>query len=141
MLEKAIRYITEELSKANLQEINGQTYSDKRLHRVIHNPKAEPIRLNTLTSLVDYIKSNVDSMGRMFIHVASPTSVDFFSSLDDERTREHIISVVAKTPGFKFNQFIDHETFCINLQSKFRNSEDRALVLKFAGTVETGSFS
>lgn len=141
MLEKAIRYIAEELSKPNIHEIKGQTYSDKFLNRVSHNPKATPIQLNTLTSLVDYIKSNVDSMGHMFIHVASPTSVEFFSALDEERTREHIINVVAKTPGFKFNQFIDHETFCINLQSKFLNSEDRALVLKFAGTVETGSLA
>ena len=44
---------------------------------------------------------------------------------------------------FNFNNFIDHETFCINLQSKFIDDErtDRALLLKFAGTVEAGSVS
>ncbi len=141
MLEQALKYIVG-LSKAEIHEINGQKYSDKTLHRVSHNPKASAIHMNTLSSLVDYIKSNKDALyGNLFVHITSPTSVELFSSLDDEREREYLVEVNAKTPHFEFNQFIDHETFCINLQSKFQNLGDRALILKFAGTIEAGSLA
>lgn len=38
-----------------------------------------------------------------------------------------------------YGQYYDHEKFCIALQSKFKNDENRALLLKFAGTVEAGT--
>lgn len=48
---------------------------------------------------------------------------------------------VARLPEFEYGKFIDHERFCIGLQANFLDDEksDRALVLKFAGTVEDGS--
>ena len=42
-------------------------------------------------------------------------------------------------PYFNFERFIEQESFCIGVQSKFKPTEDRALMLKFAGTVETGT--
>lgn len=123
-----------------LNEINGQTYSDKPLNRISYNPKASAIAMSTLTSLVDYIKAKIDDMPeKMIIHVGSPTSVALFSQLDDERSRECLVSVTANLPDFSFGKFIDHEEFCIALQSKFVNNEDKSLVLKFAGTVEEGT--
>ena len=98
--------------------------------------------MNTLSSLIDYIKANVDEMsGKMIIHVQSPTLVQMYSELDYERKREYMVEVNASVPDFRFNQFSDHEPFCINLQSKFIDDPetDRALLLKFAGTVEAGT--
>lgn len=141
MIRKALEYIVG-LSEARTQSIDGFVYSDKPLHRISRNPKAEPIEMNTLSSLVDYIRSNTDCMyGNMIIHVQSPTHVEMYSELDDERIREHIVEVCAKVPEFSFNNFIGHENFCINLQSKFINDPDtdRALIQKFAGTVEAGT--
>ena len=141
MIKEALQYIIG-LSAAEIKEINGQTYSDKPLNRIIHNPKASEITMNTLSSLVDYIKSNIDAMAeKMIIHVISPTKVMLFSPLDNEREREYLVEVHARIPEFQFNQFIEHEQFCINLQSKFTDTLDRALILKFAGTVEAGSVS
>lgn len=138
MIEKAIKYIVG-LKAPHIEEINGQTYSDKPLDRIIHNPKAEPIHLNTLSSLVEYIKSNFDKRDDAFVHVVSPTEVKLYSVLDDDREREHMVTVTAEVPAFRFNEFINHEEFCINLQAKFIDSPDRSLLLKFAGTVEAGS--
>ena len=45
----------------------------------------------------------------------------------------------ALLPSFGFNQFMDQERFCIALQSKFIKNDDRDLLLKFAGTVESGT--
>ena len=138
MIEKALKYIVG-LKNPDIQTIGGQTYSDKPLNRISHNPKAEPITLNTLSSLVEYIASGYDVIGKMFVHIVSPTEVKLYSALDDDREREHLVSVIAQVPSFKFNEHIGHEEFCINLQSKFEDTEDRALLLRFAGTVEAGT--
>lgn len=138
MIEKALKYIVG-LKAPDIQEINGQTYSDKQLNRIAHNPKAEPIALNTLSSLVDYIKSGYDDFGKVFVHIVSPFEVRLFSVLDEDRKREPLVNVTAQVPSFKFNEYINHEEFCIGLQSKFLDTEDRALLLRFAGTVEAGT--
>lgn len=138
MIEKALKYLMG-LKAPEVKEIGGQTYSDKPLHRISYNPKAEPIELNTLTSLVDYIISEFDERDKLFVHVVSPTQVDVFSALDCERTREKLLEVNALVPNFNFGQFIDHEGFCIGLQSKFLDVDDRDLLLRFAGTVEAGT--
>lgn len=138
MIEKALKYIVG-LNAPVVKEIGGQTYSDKSLHRIKHNPKAEPITLNTLSSLVDYIQSEYDKFDKVFVHIASPTLVQLYSVLDDDREREYLVNVQAQLPSFRFDDFIGHEEFCINLQSKFKDNEDRALLLKFAGTVEAGT--
>lgn len=140
MIKEALQYIVG-LSCPTLQAVDGEIFSDKPLHRVSYKPMAEPIQLTTLDSLLDYIKSGVDDMAPMFIHVVSPTKVWMYSALDQDRDRESIAEVTASVPEFSFNRWIDHESFCIALQSKFLPNEDRALLLKFAGTVESGTIA
>ena len=145
MIKEALQYIVG-LSTPTVQEINGETYSDKPLQRVDYAPLADPIQLSTLESLVDYIKSDKDDLTHtgtraMFIHVASPTMVRMYSALNWNHDRETIAEVNANVPEFGFNRWIDHETFCIALQSKFLPNADRALLLKFAGTVESGTIA
>lgn len=141
MIEKALKYIIS-MKKPEILEIAGHTYSDKDLERISYNPKASTIEMCTLSSLIDYIKAKIDVMSdRMIIHVKSPTCVQMYSKLDHERKREYMVEVNAQVPEFDFNRFIDHEKFCINLQSKIIDdtTTDKALLLKFAGTVEAGS--
>ena len=146
-LKDALQYIVG-LGEAKVQDIKlqdgtVQTYSDKPLNRLSkHIPMADEIRMSTLSSLVDYIKSKVDTMAeKMIVQVVSPDEVRLFSWLDEERNREYLVSVRAQVPGFNYDKFIEHETFCINVQSKFIDdpATDKALILKFAGTVEQGS--
>lgn len=142
MIKEALKYIVG-LGEAKVQEINGDMYSDKPLHRIdTYYPKASALEMNTLSSLVEYIKSNVDKFAeKMVVQVVSPEEVRFFSMLDDNRDRETVAVVRAITPSFDYGRFIDHETFCINVQSKFVDDDntDKTLLLKFAGTVESGS--
>lgn len=64
MIKEALQYLVE-LGKAEEHTINGDTYSDKPLHRIdMYIPKANAIEMHTLTSLVDYIKSDVDAMSK-----------------------------------------------------------------------------
>ena len=139
MIKEALEYIVG-LKTPVITEIDGNTYSDKPLNRISYVPYAKTIGMKTLTSLVEYIKANIDSMSeRMIVHVISPTEVHLYSSLDADRKREYLVEVNAELPDFRFGSFIDHENFVIALQSKFVPNEDRNLVLKFAGMVEDGT--
>lgn len=141
MIKKALEYIVG-LNKPELVEVGGETYTDKELRRVKHNPKAESLSLWTLTSLMDYIESNVDEMAdKMLLHVENPELVWLTSKLDEDRERETLIQAVAEIPSFNFGRFIPHEEFCIALRSKFLETEDRKTILKFAGTVEAGTLA
>lgn len=148
MIKDALQYIVG-LSKANIQEVelpDGtiQKYSDKPLDilkKRIPMVKSA-IYMSTLTSLVDYIVGNIDTMAdKMIIQVMSPETVVLFSQLNEEREREEMVIVNARIPAFDFDSFMCQEIFCINMQSKFIDDPetDRALILKFAGTVEAGT--
>lgn len=143
MIKEALEYIVG-LRAPVVKEIDESMYSDKDLKRISYNPLAEPLHLHTLTGLVDYIKSNVDTTKNdenLIVEVASPEKVYFYTSLDKERKREQFAVVEARIPSFPFNTFIGHEEFIINVQAKFLddNNSDRAKILSFAGTVEKGS--
>lgn len=139
MIKEALQYIVN-LSQPSIREIGGEMYSDKDLRRIVHNPKAGRIRLTTLRSLVDYIKSGTDDMDeKMILHVASPTMVRLYSQLDLDREREYMVEVSAELPDFPFGCFIEHEQFIIGIQSGFIPNGDSGLLLKFAGTVEGGT--
>ena len=145
MIKKAMEYIAS-ISAPNFKEIDGETYSDKPLNRISYVPRASSIEMGTLSSLIDYIKSDIDVFPeKMIIHVISPTHVSMYSALGAERKREYVVEVKANVPAFGFNQFVDHESFCIGVQSKFIDgiavANDKALLLKFAGTVESGSLA
>ena len=73
MIKEALQYIVG-LGEAKVQDItlpDGtiQTYSDKSLQRLTkHIPMADSaIHMNTLTSLVDYIRGKIDSMSEKMI--------------------------------------------------------------------------
>ena len=141
MIEKAINRILE-LAKPNVEAINGEQYSDKKLIRIENELRAEPIEFNTLDGFIGYIdKFNSDRKdGAYIVQIASPTEVRLISSLDEDRMREVLAVARAEVVAFPFNSFIYHEKFLINVQSKFDdNKDDRALVLKFAGTVKAGT--
>jgi len=133
------------LAKPNLSEINGRQYSDKCLHRIEDELRADSITMTSLSSLVDYIKHGIDRKCSMnyLVHIVSPTDVRLISSLDSDRSRETLVTVKAEVPEFAFNRAIEHENFLIGVQSKFvdgpEDENDKALILKFAGTVKSGT--
>jgi hypothetical protein len=141
MTREALQYVVG-LKEAKLLEINGDTYTDKEIYRVDNNLRAAVIEMNTLTSLVDYAKAFTNEMSdQMLVQVVSPTEVKLISCLDTDRRRECLVSVKAMIPEFGYGRYIDHESFIIALQSKFIDNNDRALLLKFAGTVKDESIA
>lgn len=149
MIRKALEYLVR-LGEAHVQDIKlpdgtVQTYSDKPLTQLLkYIPLADSISMSTLSSFVDYIKAHIDDMPeKMIVHVVSPEEVCLFSQLNEYRNREYLVKVKAQIPDFRYEKYIDHEEFCINVQAKFLNDPetDKELLLKFAGTVENGTLA
>lgn len=141
MIKEAIDRILE-LAEPNIVEnVNGR-FSDKKMTRMDDELRAVAISMNTLSSLVDYIKGQEDFKQIPYIvQVVSPTYVKLISALDKDRMRETLVEVNAEIPEFPFGQFVDNERFIINVQSKFMDGEDndKALILAFAGNVKAGT--
>lgn len=75
-------------------------------------PKAIAIELNTLTGLVDYIKSSIDEMpGKMIVDVKDPETVRLYSQLDPNRDRETLVIVRARVPNFILTVLLIRKSF------------------------------
>lgn len=124
--------------------VNGEHYSTVPLTRMQKDLRAEPLEVTTLTSLVMYIKDfyeNLKDDTPLLVRVVSPTRVELTTALDGDRKREILMIVKAELPRIPFGSYIDNENMLITVQSMFIDDPetDRAAVLKFAGTVTTGS--
>ena len=141
MTRDALQYVVG-LKTAEVLDINGERYVDKDVYRVDNELRASAIQMNTLTSLVDYLKAGVDTMAeKMLVQVVTPTKVRVLSMLDADRKREELVEVEAMIPDFEYGRYMGNERFIIALQSKFIDNDDRALLLKFAGTVKDESIA
>lgn len=141
MTRDALQYVVG-LKTAEVLDINGERYVDKDVYRVENELRASAIQMNTLTSLVDYLKAGVDTMAeKMLVQVVTPTKVRVLSMLDADRKREELVDVEAMIPDFEYGRYMGNERFIIALQSKFIDNDDRALLLKFSGTVKDESIA
>lgn len=102
--------------------------------------RADVVKMTTLSGLVDYIKAGIDTMkDHMIVHIVSPTEVRLISQLDRDRERECLVKVNAEVPQFYYGRFIDTEAFVIGIRSKFIQNKGAEEILRFAGTVESGT--
>lgn len=91
----------------------------------------EPLKLSTLTGLVDYLTNNRDklTLEHVVVHVASPTVVRVLGPLEGEEEqfrRKVFVSVTHADPthGF-FGTYHDHEFFLIGLMTLFAADKKR----------------
>lgn len=138
-IKEALQWIAESQQPKIIS--NGLwNYTDSNLRRMDEDLRADSIKMTTLSGLVDYIKAEVDGMSdRMIVHVVSPTKVCLISNLDGDRKRECLVEVNAEIPEFNYGRFIDTESFVIGVRSKFIQNDGAESILRFAGTVESGT--
>jgi hypothetical protein len=139
MIQKALQYLVS-LKDTKVIEVGGERYSTEELHHVkkVYDPTpvVSPIKISTLTGLVDYIKGNVDKLaGPLVVHINSPISVSVYSELRDDARRHEYIECDAWTPRIRYGDFLDIENFNIMLQSCFLPNEHSAAVLKIIGNI------
>lgn len=140
MIKEALEYLVK-LGNTKFTEVGEQTFASEPVH-LIKQPTADRIHVQSLSGLVEYIRSNFDDYPslekRLLIHVVNPTVVRVFSQLNKDADRNIFIQAEANLPQFQFDTFYDSESFNIKLQSAFVNDDatDRAVVLRLIGNIK-----
>ena len=141
MIKEALQYIVG-LGQKQVIDVNGEKYSTGELN-YIPEPKVAPIKLHTLSGVVDYIRSKIDNpktfnaVSPWLIIIESPTSLSVATKADPSSYNRNIyIKCEALTPLIQLNRFMDAESFNIMLQSMFVDTGDRAKVLSVIGNIK-----
>lgn len=141
-LKDALEFITdlkEQADKPKVLEIDGKTYINRNLTRYYKNDYPAALETYTLTSMVDYIKDLSDEIaaGRLVVHIESEKEVTLTTELNSEGKRCKLMQTSPKVPRPEINRWMDQESFIIMLQACFMDSDDRSVLLKVAGNVES----
>lgn len=144
MIKEALEYVVG-LKSPDIKTLGGCTYSDKPLHRVepyvIRNEFC--VEFKTLTSLIDYVKAQVERDGiysykDLYILIENPTSVVVFekdSPVDGKKT--YICRAKAELPSVRYDYYYGSEEFNILLQSRFCPSDEVKELLAIVGNVKS----
>jgi len=97
------------------------------------------IKLNSLTGLVDFVKSEKNPNLYLLVHIESPTVVKCLGQLDQKyKTRE--VPCIAEFENenfeFPFGSGIDQETFILNLLANFEDNSHLQSILGIVSNVE-----
>lgn len=126
---------------------DGKEYYDRNKYSLVelktkYYPKT--LNLNTLDSLIDYLKSDMNNINskRLMVIVEGPREVIVCEEDDDDDlNRNVLVTVEAIIPNVQFGRYDSPSDFNISLQSLFVNADDRNTVIEFASAlkIENGS--
>ncbi|HEL2244957.1 hypothetical protein ACYKKI_03680 [Streptococcus suis] len=142
-IKAALEYAVE-LNQHGLEIVtagDGTEYYDANKTRMVElDPKRYPrtLELSTLTSLVEYLKSDLNGMQdqRLIVAVEKNDEVCVWSENDEFEHRTLLVDVKARVPELTFGRFISSEQFNIMLQSNFIDDADRWALLDFASALK-----
>lgn len=134
MLKEAIEYVLG-LKKPEVVSVNGRDFSTLSLSEVPAESSVKSFTVNSLSGLVEYIKSTFDTDRKLMIHVKSPTEVLVFDALDATNNRRTYIEAEALLPKILFGGYVERETFQIMLQANFCNNEDKEGLLNIVSSM------
>ncbi|HFR3629149.1 TPA: hypothetical protein ACHVD4_000163 [Streptococcus suis] len=142
-IKAALEYAVE-LNQHGLEIVtagDGTEYYDANKTRMVElDPKRYPrtLELSTLTSLVEYLKSDLNGMQdqRLIVAVEKNDEVCVWSENDEFEHRTLLVDVKARVPELTFGRFISSEQFNIMLQSNFIDDADRGALLDFASALK-----
>lgn len=136
-----------ELDEPHKIEYDGKTFTDKQIYPMLHEAISVALSTSTLTSIVDYIKSDtdanvlndIDDDRRFVIHVKDYGNVELYKELNLDKRRDNLISASSDNGHFSFGNFMPLENFIICLQSMFVQDENTKALLEFVGSVKNDS--
>lgn len=142
-IKEALEYAVElrECGQEILESSDGTEYYDSRKFSLTElNPKRYPqtLELSTLTSLVDYLKTDLNQLKdqRLIVVVEKNDEVCVWSEDDEFEYRTLLVDVKARIPELTFGRFLSSEQFNIMLQSNFIDGNDRGALLEFASALK-----
>lgn len=144
MIREAIDKIIE-LAPPILREAFGLDYYHNRRsgeYLPIRPPQPDPIETHTLSSIVDYLKEQVDystereRVNGTIIHVIYPDAVRLVSPLNVVENRHTYVSATCENDRFQYGRYIDVEQFIIDLQACFVPNGTTESILQIVGTLK-----
>lgn len=133
MIKEAIAYIIS-LGNIHIEEINGQAYATKNLD-LVSAPTQNALKVQSLTGLVDYVKSQYDADEKVLIHIVNHEKVVVVDAVNQDKRRNCFIEASPDLPQVRYGEFYSSEEFNIKLQSCFLDSEDKEIMLKVVGNI------
>jgi len=138
MIRAAIEKI-QKLTDPGTIDINAEAYVKEGYARV-YPASAQRMKLASLTSLVTYIKENVDrhQLDQLMVHVESPIDVIVVSRLGSVyRDREKFIHSKYHVPSFdcEFDAYYNIEDFRVWMMTNFADTSDRQAILRLIGNI------
>lgn len=140
--------IAESKEYPTIEEIDGHTYvfyrgRCERVKRVEPDEEKQPavFKAFSLQGLVDFIKADVDGLfkdpeRRHIVRVTDVDKVEVLTPVTGFYKKRYIVAECnALVPPIPFNTFKDAEDFQIMVQTRFEDTENRALVLKLSGSL------
>lgn len=137
MIRSAIEKVLE-LAKPTHIKIEERTFIGEGYSELASEQSVNSFTVNTLTGLVDYIKSEFDTTRKMMIHVESPTKIQLFDALNSTNDRRFYLKATALLPTIQFDKLIDRETFQISLQANYCLNEDKTNLLSVVSNMTVG---
>jgi hypothetical protein len=140
--------IAESKEYPTIEEIDGHTYvfyrgRCERVKTVEPDEEKQPavFKAFSLQGLVDFIKVDVDGLfknpeRRHIVRVTDVDKVEVLTPVTGFYKKRYIVAECnALVPPIPFNTFKDTEDFQIMVQTRFEDTENRALVLKLSGSL------
>lgn len=142
-----VRELADLISLPDREELNGRDRLLLPKGWTDATPKApapEPMKVHTLTGLVDYVKANRDvlPLTECMVHVLAHSTVEILAKLEDEQAEFRRKCFLLATTGlvggepFRFGQYQDAESFFIGLQSCFVATPQREEILMLLASIK-----
>lgn len=143
-LKDALEYVVDlkDNEEKIVRSFEDKEYYDAKAHDLRElDPRRypKPLELSSLTSLVEYVRKQLDDTGEyanLIIHVTDHDTVEVKTELDDESKRRTLAVVKAIIPAINFGRYVDVETFNIMMQSNFIPNGDSEVVLNYASAIK-----
>lgn len=131
-LQPAIELIRQAEDKKHFIAQNGQEYvvdGDSDVHLLTNPLVREPLVLNQLTGLLDWINNEGIKIQAekdfLMVQVVSPTKVRVIGMVNNQGRRSVYVDVHAVVDDIPFGRFLDQEDMVILLQSQFVHDEEQ----------------
>jgi len=137
MITQAMQWIADLRRPEIIEDKKGHEYLINSEYSSIKESLTPGFKTNSLSSIVDYIENNFDSVTHKFvIHIEDHETVKLYSAaFGPHKQRECFVTAKAETPEFTFGRYYDQETFVVSMLSKFKESDGRDYVMGIASNI------
>lgn len=138
MIKEAIEYLLK-LKRPEIINVDERNYSTLDINPV-YEPESEPIKVFSLSSLIDYLREDPDKNAEKIkiVRIVSPVEVVVESSIfgNFKQREKYIIADYSNLiPNIAIGSYVSIEQFIIMLKSKFIKTDTLDQIIKIVGNV------